>query len=67
MKHKTFPVKVKQIDIRAGNSLQILLNEAEAFRFGITAIDDVILSYKKNKKRDNVVVNVDLTNNLVDF
>ncbi len=67
MKHKTFPVKVKQIDIRAGNSLQILLNEAEAFKFGITAIDDVILSYKKNNKWENIVVNVDLTNDLVDI
>jgi hypothetical protein len=46
--------------------LQILLNESEAYKFGITAIDDVTLSYKSNGKRQSIVVNVDLTNHLVD-
>jgi hypothetical protein len=46
--------------------LQILLNESEAYKFGITAVDDVILAYKKNNKRETIVVNVDLTNHLVD-
>lgn len=66
MKHKTFHIKVKKIDIQSWNSLQILLNESEAYKFGITAIDDVTLSYKSNGKRQSIVVNVDLTNHLVD-
>ena len=59
MQNKKFHIKVKTIDIESGNGLQILLNESEAYKFGITAIDDVILSYKRKNKWESIVVNVD--------
>lgn len=65
MKSKTFHIKVKKIDIQSWNSLQILLNESEAYKLWITAIDDVILGYKKDKKQEYIAVNVDLTNYMV--
>jgi len=54
------------------------LNEAQAFDFGITAVDDVTLRYKTknplnpsskgdNTEQKELVVNADLTNDLVDF
>ena len=66
MKNKTFSLKAQQINIKTGNGFQVWLNESEAFKFGITAVDDVILSYEKNAKHKNIVVNVDLTNDFLD-
>lgn len=78
MKKKTFSAKVKRIDINVWDSLNVLLNEAQAFDFGITAVDDVTLRYKTknplnppskgdNTEQKELVVNADLTNDLVDF
>ncbi len=66
MKKKTFYAKVKHIDLHAGNNLQVVLNESQAYSFGITSVDDVTLVYKRNWERHELIVNADLTNNLVD-
>ena len=66
MKKKTFYAKVKKIDIHVWESLKILLNEAQAYDFGITSVDDVTLIYKRNWERKELVVNADLTSDLVD-
>jgi hypothetical protein len=46
--------------------LKVLLNESQAYNFGITSVDDVTLIYKKDKERKELVVNADLTNDLVE-
>ena len=78
MKKKTFSAKVKFIDISVWDSLSVLLNEEQAYDFGITSVDDVTLIYKDDKTikhsskgdffgKKNLVVNADLTNDLVDI
>ena len=79
MKKKTFYAKVKKIDIHVWESLKVLLNEAQAYDFGITSVDDVTLIYKADTNPHNpysqggqkvwkeLVVNADLTNHLVDI
>ncbi len=77
MKKKTFYAKVKKIDIHVWESLKVLLNEAQAYDFGITSVDDVTLIYKADTNPLNppyqgdqkvwkeLVVNADLTQDLV--
>jgi hypothetical protein len=43
------------------------LNEAQAYAFGITSVDDVTLIYKKDGERKELIVNADLTHNLVEI
>jgi hypothetical protein len=45
-----------------------LLNEAQAYDFGITSVDDVTLIYKtESKQREELVVNADITHDLVEL
>lgn len=78
MKKKTFYAKVKRIDINVWESLKVLLNESQAYNFDITSVDDVTLIYKDTnplnptfqmdqKVWKELVVNADLTNNLVEI
>ena len=43
-------MKAQLINVITGNDLQVRLNESDAFKFGITAVDNVILSYEKDGK-----------------
>lgn len=65
MKNKTFSLKAQLINVITGNDLQVRLNESDAFKFGITAVDNVILSYEKDGKHKRLPVNVDLTNDFL--
>gem|GEM_PF-1709668 len=66
MKNKTFSLKAQLINVTTGNDFQIWLNESQAFKFGITAVDNVILSYEKDGKHKRLSVNVDLTNDFLE-
>jgi len=66
MKNKTFSLKAQLINVTTGNDFQVRLNESEAFKFGITAVDNVILSYEKDGKHKRLSVNVDLTNDFLE-
>lgn len=66
MKKKTFYAKVKEIDIDVWDSLKVLLNEGQAYDFGITSVDDVVLIYEQNWEKKELVVNADLTHDLVE-
>lgn len=58
---EVFHAKTKLIDIQDGEELIVVLNQQEAREYGINAMDKVSIFYKW----EEIVLNVDLTNNLV--
>ncbi len=60
---KLFAAKAIKIDINVWESLKVLLNETQAWEFGITTLDKI----KVLHHGEEIVLDVDLTNELVDF
>ncbi len=58
-------LRVKKIDMTVWEKMKILLNEKTAFRLWIMAWNSVELSYKKDDKREKVIVMVNLTKIIV--
>jgi anaerobic selenocysteine-containing dehydrogenase len=56
-----FHAKTKLVDIQDGEEYIILINESDAWEYGITPMDKVELSYKNQK----IVLNADLSNKLI--
>jgi len=64
---KVFYLKAKKIHVNVGDELKILLNEEEAWIHEIRAIDHVGILYQWLNGLEEVVVDVDLTQDLVEF
>lgn len=60
---KLFNARAVKIDINDGNDFKVLLNAEQAWNSGITTLDKIKLIHKWNE----IFVDVDLTDDLVDF
>ena len=63
---KSIRLKVKKIDILIWESLSVLINEKTAFILWLTAFDQVNLIFKNWDKKEKVVANINLTENVID-
>lgn len=63
---KSLRLKVKKIDILIWENLSVLMNEKTAFILWLTAYDQVNLIFKNWDKKEKVIANVNLTENVID-
>ena len=63
---KSLRLKVKKIDLLIWDGVAVLLNEKTAFILWLTAFDQVNISFKNWNKIENIIVNVNLTENVLD-
>ncbi len=57
---KNFHLKVKKLNIEDGNSLFVMINDADAYANGLNSIDKVSLSFKNKEIVAEVVVSSDV-------
>ena len=63
---KSLRLKVKRMDILIWENLSVLINEKTAFILWLTAFDQVDLTFQSNGKKEKVIANINLTENVID-